>query len=206
MSRPTASFVAFPRTGLRGALRVVAGLASLCAFVQVGGAQTPPLTQGARIRVVQTGSNGAGVFEGRLFRLRGDTVMIELSVPAGIAYGLGSRLEGNVQGFVLDGGWRLEVAGQRHRHVGRRVVRGAAIGAVALGVLAYLSYEPCVPQGFLSCMLDTGPGGAAAAGAVGGAFVGGVVGLAVGLLTRDVEWLPARTEGGRLGLGAAVRF
>lgn len=205
MSRPTQGLVAAPRTGLRSALRVVAGLASLCAFVQVVGAQMPPLAQGAWVRVVQTGTNAAGVFEGRLFRLRGDTVMIELSVPGG-----------DVFAFPLDGGWRLEVTGPRHRHVGRRVVRGAAIGAVALSVLAYIGYEPCTSQEFLGCMLDTGPGGAAAAGAVGGAFLGGVVGLVVGLLTRDVEWLPARTEGvrvglvadpaGRLGLGAAVRF
>ncbi len=127
-----------------------------------------------------------------------------------------SVLGGNVYGFPLDGGWRLEVAGQSRRHVGRRIVRGAGIGAVAVGVLAYIGYEPCTSQEFLGCMLDTGPGGAAAAGAVVGAFYGAVVGLAVGLLTRDVEWLPVRTEGvrvglaplpaGRLGLGAAVSF
>lgn len=205
MSRSCVSFAAFPLIGLPGALRVASGLASLCVLCQVVAAQAPPLAQGARVRVVQTGTSGGGVFEGRLFRLRGDTVTFDLAV-----------LRGDVYTFVLDEGWRLEVAGPRRHHVGRRIVRGAGIGAVALGFLAYLSYEPCTSREFLDCMLDTGPGGAAAAGAVGGAFVGGVVGLAVGLLTRDVEWLPVRTEGvrvglaplpaGRLGLGAAVGF
>ena len=175
------------------------------ALSQSASAQTPPPAKGARVRVVQTNAKHPGVFEGRLFRLRADTVTIELSVPGG-----------SVFDFPLDAGWRLEVPGQSRRHVGRRVVRGAAIGAVALGFLTYVSYEPCTSEAFLGCMLDTGPGGAAAAGAVGGAFLGGVVGLAVGLLTRDAEWLPVRTEGvrvglaplpaGRLGIGAAVRF
>lgn len=178
---------------------------SASALSHAATAQTPPLAQGARVRVVQTSTHGAGVFEGRLLRLRADTVMVELS-----------SLGGEIRGFPLDGGWRLEVAGQSRRHVGRRVVRGAGIGAVALGVLTAVSYQPCTSQEFLGCTLDPGPVGSAVIGTVAGASLGAVVGLAVGLLTRDVEWLPVRTEGlrvglarlpaGRLGLGAAVSF
>lgn len=206
MSRPSVGLVAFQRIGLRSALRVVAGLASLCALVQVAGAQTPPLTEGARVRVVPTDADLSWAVEGRLVRLRADSVTIELSYPPG-----------RVRGFCLDGSWRVEVAGRGHRHVGRRALWGAGIGAVAVGVLAAASYEPCTSQEFLGCMLaPTSAADAGGRGALGGAVLGGVVGLVVGLVARDVEWLPVGAEGvrvglaplpaGRTGLGAAFSF
>jgi len=153
-------------------------------------AQTSPPLLGARIRVIQRIANDSSVVEGRLLRLRPDTVTIEL---------MGAL--GRVRSIALDGSSRVEVAGRGHRHVGRSVLWGAGIGAVLVGALAAASYEPCTSDEFMGCMLaPTSPAAAAGYGALLGMPSGAVVGLAVGLLTRDVEWRPVRTEGVRVGL------
>jgi len=189
VARPTASIMTLRQFELRGARRAMAGLAFLVAFAGALPAQAPPLTPGARVRVVPIGEDGYWAVEGRLLRLRPDSVTIELTYPTG-----------RIRGIALDGTWRVEVAGQSHRHVGRRVLWGVGIGAAAVGFLAYAGYEPCTSQQFLGCMLDPGPGGSAAFGAIFGAFLGGAVGLTVGLLTRDVQWLRVQTEGLSVGL------
>lgn len=169
-------------------------------------AQAPPLAVGARIRVVPTDADGTWAVEGRLLRLRPDSVTIEPSYPLFRA-----------RAFALDGNWRVEAATRGHRHVGRRVLWGAGIGAAVLGLMAGVSYEPCRSQEFLGCMLTPRSAADAAAwGATGGALLGGTVGLVIGLLVRDVQWAPVRAEGvsigaaplssRRLGVGASLGF
>jgi hypothetical protein len=188
-------------------VRAAALIAALCSLSHtVAAAQTAqPLTQGVRVRVVQLGADRKPVVfaSGTLSSLRGDTARV-----------LTDGFPGTSQDYVLDDRRHLEVAAKGAHHVGRHVVRGALIGAVGVGVIAALSFEPCHSTEFLGCMFA--PGSRMEAGGVGailGAVGGGVIGLVVGLVSTDVTWVPAQTGGvhialapGGAGLVASLAF
>lgn len=194
---------------VRATARHFALAAALALLAHAAVAQTPPrLAKGARVRVVQVGADQRPDVNvtGTLLSLSADTVRIAID-----------GIPGNAAAYVLDTRRHLEVAGEVRRHVGRRILQGMAYGAVGVGVLAALSYEPCHSTEFMGCMFaPSSPLEAGAFGAVGGALGGFVVGFIVGLASTDVTWVPAPTAGvrvavtplpaGRLGLGAAIAF
>lgn len=87
---------------------------------------------------------------------------------------------------------------------------GAITGAVLGGVAAGNAYKPCAPQpgpfGSLSCIGDTGQGGAIVLGALGGAIGGALLGAAIGSFSKHDQWervdpgAPAQSPGPRLSL------
>ncbi len=168
-------------------------------------AQTPKLQPGARVRVIDLDRGNAVAYEGALSALRGDTVLLSAGSGAG-----------GISAVALGGSRSLEVAGPSHHHVGRRVLLGAGIGAAAGAVIGLATYRPCNSSEFMGCMLDFGPGGNAAGGAIIGVVSGTLVGLVVGLVATDRDWYPASTQGvrvgmvplpsGRIGVGAALSF
>lgn len=189
--------------------RHFAGATVLALLAHAAVAQTPPpLAKGARVRIVQAGADQRPDVDvtGTLLSLSADTVRIAVD-----------GIPGNAAAYLLDTRRHLEVAGETRHNVGRRILQGMAVGAVGVGVLAALSYEPCHSTQFLGCMFAPGsPLQAGAFGAVGGALGGLVVGFIVGLASTDVTWVPAPTAGvrvavtplpaGHLGLGASISF
>jgi hypothetical protein len=189
--------------------RHFAGAVVLALFAHAAVAQTPPpLAKGARVRLVQVGADRRSDVDvtGTLLSLSADTVRIAID-----------GIPGNAAAYVLDTRRHLEVASETSHSVGRRAIQGMAVGAVGVGVLAALSYQPCHSTSIMGCMFAPGsPLAAGAIGAVGGALGGLVVGAIIGLVSADVTWVPAPTAGvhvavtplpaGHLGLGASISF
>ncbi|MBL8961334.1 MAG: hypothetical protein JNJ98_15865 [Gemmatimonadetes bacterium] len=156
-------------------LPVIIGVC-LLAFATVASAQ-PVVTPGARIRLVQTDSRTVA-HVGTFVRLSGDTLALQDKL-------------GVVRTLPMTG-YRVEVGGGLHRHVGTGALLGAGVG-LAAGFVFVTSFDNSVPCGSNAsgdCVVREAGEALAMGFVVVGAGAGAIIGAIIGLVPHE-RWTPA---------------
>ncbi len=154
------------------ALLAVLAVAVLIPVVATG--QSSPLSAGTRVRVTAPG-NDLDQHVTTIMEVRGDSIVVGVR-NSSLAIGLADVTE-------------LEISTGKRRHFWRGAAFGLGIGAVTGLVVGAVTYEECVPDGFLSCFMA--PKSASASAAEGGLVLGSIgllAGAVIGGLKRTDRW------------------
>jgi len=160
-------------------------LAFALVFPAAAAAQSASLAPGARVRITapdQRLKNEVGGVEA----VQGDSLVFVAK---------GSR-----QAIALTDVTRIEISAGRRKQLLKHMGIGLAAGAVTGGVIGAVTYEECVPEGFLDCLLASDNRGEEAV--LGGAMLG-VVGLVAGTVAGLIR-RPERWESVELPLAVAI--
>ena len=161
---------------------------------------------GSQVRVIRRhGDRVEQVARGHFQGQSGDTVRLLVA----------DGLWGRPVAVVLEDGGELQLRVGRKSRVWQGLLIGTVAGAALGAAIGAVAIEPCVPQGFLDCLMEpTTTGQATQMGAVAGAFLGAVLGTLIGAANGSDTWasLPG-SAGARMtlapargGVAAAVRF
>jgi hypothetical protein len=150
-------------------------------------------------------SQTSNFLQGRLLRADADSIVL-----------LRGQSQTDTVAVPQTGVKMLWVSGGEKRNTLRGMGYGFLAGATLGGVIGAITFEPCVSDVFLGCLMAPEDAGEAAAlGGIVGGFAGFVVGTIVGVSTKRRSWVPmgapvsvgvAPAGNGRVALSGKVRF